>query len=129
MPVSWSADAIDALTPALQSDPWGGLASPVQVLHGSDLLQVCIDDSPAGLVAVRTTDLKAGREVHVIAAARIAPGAHAIAGAWPVIEAMARDRGAAVVTAVTAQASVQRSMTRAGWVTSGVVMIRRLQQH
>ena len=110
----WTADDLATLSQATEHDPFGGLASPMQCLARSYLVEL-LDDAgrPFGMLAIEPRTLDKGAELQIVAGVRT-------------LEQWAAERGAAVLTFVTSRKPVERLAHRAGWTTTGAVVMRRL---
>lgn len=122
----WTADDLATLSQATEHDPFGGLASPVQCLARSYLVEL-LDDAgrPFGMLAIEPRTLDKGAELQIIAGVRTGPGPQ-MPEVLQTLEQWAADRGADVLTFVTSRKPVERLAHRAGWTTTGAVVMRRL---
>ena len=121
--VKWCADLVDDFAPSIAANPWGyGTAG--EVLHGAEAFEYRHEGQRA-LVAVRQVRRSAGTRLDVVAL--VSQGdrldARAISGA---VESIAAMVGANQLAMSTMRQHVAAGAQRAGWIQTGVLMIKPL---
>ena len=119
--INWTPEHVAAFAPSVEASPMAPLVTPERVLSDSTLLEYRRGDQRA-LLAVKGVALPLGNRLDIVGL--VSDGARIESA--PALEALRRFsllHGINYITMMTRRDHVARACTRAGWRTTGVVMV------
>jgi hypothetical protein len=125
-PCAWSDDALHTLQASVDASPWGPLATPLESYQGAYLFRH-EHQGAAALVAVRPVQYRAGMRLDVVGLASEGAGPLSPMAMHAAIEQLARELGADLLAMTTAKPGLVKSCMRAGWLTTGAVMLKHVR--
>lgn len=123
---AWDADALHTLQASAEKSPFGPLASPAEILHGSLLYEYCNRGQHA-LIAVKPLAFSGGVRLDVTGL--VSDGDRLDGREFAdAIDAVARQHDARIMALCTSVPHVAKTCLRNGWGISGTIMLKVLDK-